>query len=135
MSEREPSEQELREALEEQMRRVRVEDVLVQTAVTLVNLAGRRLGLAGDERDVKDLGQARLTIDGSRALVPLLPSESAGPVKEALSQLQIAYAREAPRDDRPAAASDREEKSAPGSEPEDPDRAKARAKIWTPPGA
>src|SRR5947209_11421230 len=96
MSEQQPSEEELRAALEEQMRRIRVEDVIVQTAVTLVNLAGRRLGLGGGEEDEKDLGQARLAIDGARALTPLLPAETAGPVRDALSQLQMAYAREAP---------------------------------------
>ena len=45
---REPTEEELRAAFEEQMRQIRVEDVILQTVATLVNLAGRRLGLAGD---------------------------------------------------------------------------------------
>ena len=31
------------------MRNIRVEDVILQTVATLVNLAGRRLGLAGEE--------------------------------------------------------------------------------------
>ena len=35
-----PTEEELRAALEEQMRQLRVEDVLLQTIVTLVNLGG-----------------------------------------------------------------------------------------------
>src|SRR5947209_7486673 len=132
MSEQEPSEEELRAALEDQMRRLRVEDVVVQTAVTLVNLAGRRLGLSGDERDVKDLDQARLAIDGARALLPLVPGETAGAIRDALSQLQMAYAREAPQTapepteaPKPAA-----QQPAPG----DTERAKARSKIWTPPG-
>ena len=42
----EPGEDEMRAALEEQMRRITVQDVLVQTVVTLINLGGRRLGLA-----------------------------------------------------------------------------------------
>ncbi len=42
----EPTEAELQAALEEQMRNIRVEDVVVQTTVTLVNLGARRLGLA-----------------------------------------------------------------------------------------
>ena len=46
MNEQQPSEEELRAALEEQMKKITVEDVLLQTVVTLVNLAGRRLGLA-----------------------------------------------------------------------------------------
>ena len=42
---REPTEEEMRAALEEQMRNIRVEDVVLQTTATLINLAGRRVGL------------------------------------------------------------------------------------------
>ncbi len=92
---RQPTEEELRAAMEEQMRRIRVQDVLLQTAATLVNLGGRRLGLAPDAGDERDLEQARLAIEGVRALAPLLGAEEASAVREALSQLQVAYAREA----------------------------------------
>ena len=136
MSEQQPNEEELRAALEEQMRKIRVEDVLVQTAVTLVNLAGRRLGLSGDG-DTKDLDQARQAIDGTRALLPLLPDEPGQAVRDALSQLQMAFARER------AASGAAQEKSAASEQPSAPkdqtsdeaERAKARSKIWTPPGA
>ncbi|GAC1316151.1 MAG: hypothetical protein NVSMB25_01320 [Thermoleophilaceae bacterium] len=140
MSEREPGEEELRAALEEQMRNIRVEDVIVQTVVTLVNLAGRRLGLAGSE-DPKDAAQAKLAIDAARALVPLLPDEQTGPVRDALSQLQMAYVREtgaaagAPApggEGTPAATSSPQ--AGPAQSPEEAERAKARAKLWTPPG-
>ena len=53
-----PTEEELRAALEEQMRQIRVEDVILQTTATLINLAGRRLGLAGEPEE-KDIEQAR----------------------------------------------------------------------------
>lgn len=130
-----PSEEELRAALEEQMRQIRVEDVILQTIATLINLAGRRLGLAGDP-DEKDVSQARLAIDGARALAPMCPPEQDGPVKEALSQLQMAYVQETQGTEAAAAAG-----SAPAAEepaqqpsPEDDERAKARSKIWTPGG-
>ena len=113
-------EEELRAALEEQLRKITVTDVLLQTVVTLVNIASRRLGLAGGE-DEKDLDQARLAIDAIRALGPLLPESEAQPVKDALAQLQMAYAREA--------------KGPPTEEqqpPEEPPR--EGPKIWTPPG-
>ena len=42
--ESEPTEEEMRAALEEQMRNIRVEDVVLQTTATLINLAGRRVG-------------------------------------------------------------------------------------------
>jgi hypothetical protein len=141
MSEQEPSEEELRAALEEQMRRITVQDVLIQTVVTLINLGGRRLGLAGppEQAGDKDVEQARLAIEGARALLPLLPQEQLGPVRDALSQLQMAYvqltqgaegggqAAEAP--------SEEEQPSPPQPAAEDAERAKARSKIWTPPGA
>lgn len=126
-SERQPSEEELRAALEEEMKRIRVEDVLVQTAVTLVNLAGRRL--TPEERD---LAQAKLGIDGARALLPLLSGEPAAAVRNALGQLQMVYAREA------QGAPAEEGQAPPPREPrqaaEDAERERARSKIWTPPG-
>jgi hypothetical protein len=147
MSRQEPSEEEMRAALEEQMRRITVQDVLIQTVVTLINLGGRRLGLAGppEQAGEKDLEQARLAIEGARALVPLLPQDAdLGPVRDALSQLQMAYAQLA----RGGGASEQQAKEGePGEEPqkthpeqaesdaETAERAKARAKIWTPPGA
>jgi hypothetical protein len=131
---REPTEEELRSALEEQMRRITVKDVLLQTVVTLVNLSARKLGLA--EGDDKDLDQARLGIDAVRALLPLMPEEEVAPVREALSQLQMAYAQEAGAGPGSQVTGDRPETQDP--RPETPDeeaeRAKARSKIWTPPG-
>ena len=125
----EPTEDELRAALEEQMRRITVKDVLLQTVVTLVNLSARKLGLG--EGEEKDLEQARLGIDAVRALLPLLPEQEVEPVREALSQLQMAYAQ--------AAGGGGAQPQTPDPGPETPDeeaeRAKARSKIWTPPGS
>jgi hypothetical protein len=130
----EPSDEELRAALEEQMRRITVDDVLVQTVVTLINLGGRRLGLPGPEGpppEGQDLGQAKKAIEAARALLPLLPAEPQAPIRDALSQLQMAFAREAQGvgEPPPEAGPPPAEKGA-----EEADRAKARAKIWTPPG-
>jgi hypothetical protein len=125
----EPTEEELRAALEEQMRRITVKDVLLQTVVTLVNLSARKLGLG--EGEEKDLEQARLGIDAVRALLPLLPEDEVAPVKEALSQLQMAYAQAAGgREAQPETRDPRPETS-----DEEAERAKARSKIWTPPGS
>ena len=136
----EPSDEELRAALEEQMRRIRVEDVLVQTAVTLVNLAGRRLGLSspeGEPDEAKDLAQARLAIEGTRALLPLLPAEPQGPIRDALSQLQLAFARESKGTGDAPTPGDGQgaDEAADAKAAADAERAKARSKIWTPPGA
>ena len=107
------------EELLEQLKKIQVADVILQTVVTLVNLGGQRL--MGEE---KDLEQAKLAIEGVRALLPLCPEEESKPIKEALSQLQMVFAREA------------QEPKAPGPKAEEPEVEKEpESKIWTPPGS
>lgn len=138
----EPTEEEMRAAIEEQLRNLRVEDVVLQSVATLMSLAGRRLGLAPGSEAERDLAQAKLAIDGTRALVGLIPDPQAGQIREALSQVQLAFAQlsgqSAPQaqeaspageDVSPPAAA--EPPPAPGGLT-DEERAKARAKIWTP---
>jgi hypothetical protein len=90
------SEEELR-AIEAEMEKLTVDDVLLQTLVTMVNLGARKLGLAappGDEEPKRDLEQTKQAIDAARALLPLLEArhgQELGPVKDALSRLQMAY--------------------------------------------
>ena len=79
------------------MERLTVDDVLLQTLVTLINLGARKAGLAtppGEEGPERDLEQTKQAIDGARALLPLLEprhGDKLGPVKDALSRLQMAY--------------------------------------------
>jgi hypothetical protein len=94
------TEEELRAAyaaqLEEQLKQLRVEDVVVQTIVTLINLGGRKAGLAPGTEGERDPEQLRLAIEGARALLPLIEAQL-GPdgaaIREALSQLQLTYAQ------------------------------------------
>jgi hypothetical protein len=138
-----PTEAEMQAALEEQMRNIRVEDVVVQTTVTLVNLGARRLGLAAapgeDPGAERDLGQAQIAIEAVRALLPLLPAEVGDQIAPALSQLQMAFAREAQGGGEAPAPGAQPGQPAPAGDPEaakaaadEAERAKARAKIWTP---
>ena len=140
---REPTEEEMRAALEEQMRNIRVEDVVLQTTATLINLAGRRVGLAAepgqDPSGDVDLQQAKLAIDGAMALGPLCPPEQAEPIKQALSQLQMAYSQLAGAPGGPAPEGAQAGQEAPAPDPEaeakareEEERAKARSKLWTP---
>lgn len=97
MSQREPTEEELRAAYEAELKRITVPDVVLQTIVSLINLGGRRMGLAPGAEDERDLDQVRDAIDAVRALLPL--AERSGgpdlrPIRDALSQLQLAYAKE-----------------------------------------
>jgi len=96
MSSREFSEEELR-ALEAEMEKLTVDDVLLQTLVTLINLGARKAGLAtppGEAGPARDLEQTKQAIDGARALLPLLEprhGDKLGSVKDALARLQMAY--------------------------------------------
>ena len=91
-----PSEEEMRAAYEAEVKKLRVEDVVIQTVVTLVNLGGRKAGLAPGTEDERDLEQLRVAIDAARALLPLVEAElgpDAAQVRNALSQLQMAFAQ------------------------------------------
>lgn len=139
----EMSEEELRAAyeaqLEEQLKTLRVEDVVVQTIVTLVNLGGRRAGLAPGTESERDPEQLRLAIEGARALLGLIEAEL-GPdgaaIRDALSQLQLAYAQLAggapgvggPDSGGPAASQD----PAAQTDPEGPGPAQSSGRLWIP---
>jgi hypothetical protein len=91
-----PSEEELQAAYEAELKRIHVDDVLLQTVVSLLNLGGRRAGLAPGAEDERDLGQVRSAIEGVRALLPVVEPRlgpDAAQLRQALSQLQVAYAR------------------------------------------
>ena len=106
--------------MSEQPQLPEVADVLVSTAASLINLAGIRL----TEEEQKNPSQAKEAIDAARALLPLCPEDAIAPLKDALAQVQMLYVKETGAPARPA------EPEASGSE----ERAKARSKIWTPPG-
>jgi hypothetical protein len=128
----EPTPEELQAAIEAELRRIRVGDVVVQTIVTLVNLAARRLGLAqGSEQEV-DLDQARDAIDAVRALMPIAKRSAEaelGPVEEALTQLQMAYAQAAQGGQAPPEGGQEPPKE--GGQ-EGPGPAQSSGRLWVP---
>ena len=93
---REPSEEELRAAYEAELKRLRVEHVLLDNVAALANLGMRRTGLAPGTESERDPEQVRLAIESLRALLPVLeqaaPSQIAA-IRDAVSQLQMAYVR------------------------------------------
>jgi hypothetical protein len=93
-----PTEEEMRAALEEELKRVRVEQVITEATVSILNVAVLRSGLVPGSESEKDLGQVRLGIEAVRSLLPLVElavgAEQAKPIRDALSQLQMAYVRE-----------------------------------------
>jgi hypothetical protein len=110
----EPTEEQLLDAL----RRVKVDDVLLQTVATLVNLAGQKLTVP----EAKDPAEAKKAIDAARAMLPLLPEDAARQIKDALAQVQMVYVKEQGTAAQPAEPEDRESA----------ERAAARSKIWIP---
>jgi hypothetical protein len=96
---RQPTEEEMRAALEEELRRVRVEQVVTEAAVSILNVAVMRAGLVPGREDAVDPEQVRYGIEAVRALLPLVEQavgpEQAKPIRDALSQLQVAYVRAA----------------------------------------
>jgi len=95
-SERQPSEEELRAAYEAEIKKIRVEHVLMEHVVTLANLGMRRTGLAPGTEGERDPDQVRVAIEAIRAVVPLLEQCAPGQIaaiRDALSQLQLAFVR------------------------------------------
>ena len=106
-----PTEEELRAAYEEQLKRIRVDDVLVQTVLSLINLGSLRAGL-----------------------VP--GSEDAAQIRDAVSRLQMEYARlagagaaETP-EQQPEAPKGEEQQSQ--NKPEGPGPAESSGRLWVP---
>jgi hypothetical protein len=100
-----------------------VDYLLMMTADTFLTVGYGRLGLTDPPVEV-DLGEARLAIEGLRALMPLLeeaiPPGAVTGLRQALSDLQLAYSRAL---EPPATA-----------EAESPEEPEERPKIWTPRG-
>ena len=91
-----PTEEELRAAYEAEIKKIRVEQILLDQIVSLINLGMRRTGISPGTEDERDLGQVRLSIEAVRALVPLIEQsapQQAAPIRDALSQLQMAFVR------------------------------------------
>jgi len=134
MSQPEISEEELRK-LEAEMERITVDDVLIQTTVTLLNLAARKAGLAAapGKAPVADWEQVQQAIEGARALLPLLESrhaEQLGPIRDTLARLQMVYAQRAGG----GAEQPPQEPGTPGGQepPEGPGPAQTSGRLWVP---
>ena len=93
------NEEELARELAEELRRLRIEDVLIQTLVTISSIGYRRLGLTEDTKGDRDLQQAKLAIDTMSAMTPVLkkvvPEELIREFQQSVASLQLAYAQAA----------------------------------------
>jgi hypothetical protein len=136
---RQPTEEELRAAYEEQLKRIRVDDVLVQTVLSLINIGSLRAGLVPGSESEADPAELRQAIEGVRALLPLVEptlGPDAAQIRDAVSRLQMEYARLAGAG---AAETPTEEPVAPEGEeqqPQDqsqgPGPAESSGRLWVP---
>jgi hypothetical protein len=159
-----PSEDELRAAYEEELNRITTAELMLQSAVSLLNLGGRRLGpppgVEASEGQAaaagRDLEQVRDAIEGVRALLGVLErrfSNELGPLRDALSQLQLAYARAAqdapgpqaqraqapgqadgaaPAEQEPERPADTDDSQADESSSRRPGPAESSGRLWVP---
>jgi hypothetical protein len=91
-----PSEEEVRAAYEAEIKKIRVDQIILDQVVSLINLGMRRTGLSPGTEDERDLAQVRMSIEAVRALLPLIEQAApaqAAPIRDALSQLQLAFVR------------------------------------------
>lgn len=95
-------------AVMDELRRLKVEDLALDMAVSLVTVGYQKLGLTEQTRALRDLDGARLSIELLRASLEVLEREGAGvklgDLRGTLAAMQLNYARVA--DERPAAAAE-----------------------------
>lgn len=146
MSTEQPTEEELRAAYEAEVKKIRVEHVVLEHVVSLVNLGMRRTGLSPGTEDERDVEQVRVAIDAIRAMLPLLERtnpEQVKPVRDALSQLQLAFVKiggtqapGAPEEEAqaPATGAGRRSADPPGQEPKTGEKGPAQrsGRLWVP---
>jgi hypothetical protein len=91
--------EQLARELAEELAKLKVEDVLVNTLIQVSSIGYRRLGLTEDTKEDRDLDQSRIAIETMRALVPVLesflPRELVASFNEQIANLQLAYAKAA----------------------------------------
>ena len=85
-----PPEPPTAEQLVEELRKVKVGDLLLHTSSMLASLAFGKLA-----PETRDLPDAQLAIEALRALLPLVPEADRGSIQQVVSNLQLAYANAA----------------------------------------
>lgn len=138
-----PTEEEMRAAYEAELSRITTGDMILQSAASLLNIGGLRLGLVKDAPVQRDLGQVRDAIDAVRALLPIIERhepEQMRPLRDALAQLQMAYTHEvqssqttAPAQSMAAPAEPKAAPAEPKQEgPPGPGPAESSGRLWIP---
>jgi hypothetical protein len=112
------SEEQLREQLEQQVRELRIEDLILQSALSILNLSARRIA----KEDERDLEQARIGIEAAGALADHVPEEARPQLRQAVSELQLLWAKHAGGGGASEEASEQQKK----------DESEGGSGLWTP---
>jgi len=126
--EAQPTEEEMRQRIEEQLRKVRVQDLLLESVVSVLNLATRRIA----KEDEQDLEQGRIGIEAVRAVVDLLDPEPAAQIRSALSEVQMLYAKYANEGGEPPEEGGSQPPEGGQPPPPAPGSQGGPSKLWTP---
>jgi hypothetical protein len=99
------SEEQVARRLAEELRNLKVEDVVVSVLIQISAIGYRRLGLTEDTKDDRDIAQAKLAIDTMKALTPVLeqvvPADLVRDFNSSVANLQLAYAKAASEEAMP----------------------------------
>jgi hypothetical protein len=111
--------------------------VLLENVVTLINLGMRRTGLMAGTEDERDPEQVTVAVDSVRALLPMIERiapEQLQPIREALSQLQLAFVQSSGHGAAGAgpAAPAAVDASDTAPKPGDPGPAQSSGRLWVP---
>ena len=125
-----PSQEELRARLEEQLRNLRVQDLIVESVVSVLNLTARRIA----KEDERHLEQGRIGIDAVRAWVDLMPTDAANQIRQALSELQLLYAQAVEEGGEAEPDAQGEPEAGPEPTPQQPPQRPGEPppRLWTP---
>lgn len=124
-----PEQEQMLRQMEEEMRRVRVQDLVAQSVVSILNLSYRRIA----KEDERDLEQARVGIEAIRGMVDALDPEAQREIRNALSQVQVLYAQAAGEGDAgPAPESGGGAASGGGAGGASESGGQAPPRLWTP---
>ena len=123
-----PTEEEVRQRIEEQLSKVRIQDLLLESVVSVLNLSARRIA----KEDEQDLEQGRIGIEAVRAVVDLLDPEPAAQVRSALSEVQMLYAKYANEGGEPPEEGGSQPPEGGQPPPPAPGSQGGPSKLWTP---
>jgi hypothetical protein len=89
-------ERQIADELADELKRLRVADVLITTLLHVSSIGYRRLGATADTLPDRDLEEVRLAIETMQALTPVLeeivPPELIRDFHQSVANLQLAYA-------------------------------------------